>query len=121
MQEAEEVYRAAFQSSPDTININRLEDGLYLDVNAAFERVSGWTRDEVIGRTSAEINIWHDMADRSRLLEHLQRDGGCENMKAQFAMKDGTLRTCLISARKITLKGVACILSITRDMSAQEQ
>ncbi|HCJ50357.1 MAG TPA: bifunctional diguanylate cyclase/phosphodiesterase, partial [Gallionella sp.] len=121
LQEAEEVYRAAFQSSPDTININRLEDGLYLDVNAAFERVSGWTRDEVIGRTSAEINIWHDMADRSRLLEHLQRDGGCENMKAQFAMKDGTLRTCLMSARKITLKGVACILSITRDMSAQEQ
>ena len=121
LQEAEEVYRAAFQSSPDTININRLEDGLYLDVNAAFERVSGWMRDEVIGRTSAEINIWHDMADRSRLLEHLQRDGGCENMKAQFAMKDGTLRTCLMSARKITLKGVACILSITRDMSAQEQ
>jgi len=121
LQEAEEIYRAAFQSSPDTININRLEDGLYIDVNAAFERVTGWSRDEVIGKTSAEINIWHDMADRSRLLERLQRDGVCENLKAQFAMKDGSVRTCLMSARKITVKGEACILSITRDMSAQEQ
>jgi len=121
LQESEVRYRTAFYTSPDSININHLEDGLYLDVNAGFERISGWQRDEVIGKTSSEINIWHNAADRQRLVEALRRDGFCENLEAEFVLKDGRIITGLMSARVIEIDGVPCLLNITRDISEQKQ
>ncbi len=68
LRESEERYRTAFQTSPDAININRLADGLYLDINQGFTRLTGWTRDEVLGKTSQQINIWRNLGDRQRLV-----------------------------------------------------
>lgn len=119
--ESEARYRTAFHTSPDSININRLQDGLYLDVNDGFERISGWQRDEVIGKTSAEINIWRNAADRQRLVEALRRDGSCENLEAEFVAKNGRIITGLMSARIIEIDGVPCILNITRDITEKKK
>ncbi len=117
LKDSEERYRMAFRTSPDAININRRSDGCYLDVNDGFERMTGWRRDEVIGRSSLEIGIWHDPADRLRLLQALGRDGYCENLEADFSMKDGGVRRGLMSAHFVDLAGDPCILSITRDIT----
>ncbi len=120
LRESEERYRLAFRTSPDAININRLADGVYIDVNEGFERVTGWTREEVVGRSSLEIQIWHDPADRARLVDSLQREGYCENMEAKFALKDGRVIVGLMSAHVIVLGGETCILSVTRDISERK-
>ena len=120
LRESEERYHTAFVTSPDAVNINRLEDGLYLDVNDGFVNLTGWTRAEVIGRTSREINIWRDMKDRERLVEALQRDGACKELRADFVTKDGGTIAGIMSAHAITLNGVPCILSVTRDVTARE-
>ena len=117
LKDSEERYRMAFRTSPDAININRCSDGCYLDVNDGFERITGWQRAEVVGRSSLEIGIWHDPGDRLRLLEILARDGYCENLEAVFVVKDGELRTALISAHVVPLNGESCILSIARDIT----
>jgi PAS domain S-box-containing protein len=117
MRESEERFRLTFDASPDAININRLEDGLFVDVNQGFTALTGWQREEVLGRTSLAINIWHDPADRRRLIDRLNATGACENLQAQFRRKDGTLTAALMSARVISLKGVRHIVSITRDIS----
>jgi len=119
--DSEMRYRLAFRTSPDSINISRLADGLYLDVNDGFERLSGWTRDEVIGKTSHEIGIWHDPAARQRLVGALARDGYCENLEAHFVRRNGESAIGLVSAHLITLEGEACILSITRDMTEKKR
>ena len=62
LRESEEVYRAAFRTSPDSININRASDGLYVDINEGFSRLTGYSREEVIGKTSVEIGIWAEPA-----------------------------------------------------------
>ncbi len=121
LRESEERYRTAFRTSPDAININRLADGLYLDVNDGFLSLTGFTRDEVIGKTSQELNIWHNMADRQRLVDALQRDGTCSNLEADFLTKDGSVKTALMSAQVLKLDGVQAILSITRDISERKQ
>jgi PAS domain S-box-containing protein len=121
LQESEDKFRLAFQTSPDAININRLEDGLYVDFNQGFTDLTGFTREDVIGRTSLEINIWHDPADRDRLINGLQEQGFYENLEAQFRRKDGSLTTALMSARVFVLRGVPHILSITRDISERKQ
>jgi PAS domain S-box-containing protein len=117
LRDSEERYRKAFRTSPDAININRRADGCYVDVNDGFERITGWKRAEVVGRSSLEIGIWHDPADRLRLLEALARDGYCENLEADFVMKNGEVRSCLMSGHIVQLRGDSCILSITRDIT----
>jgi PAS domain S-box-containing protein len=117
LRESEEKFRLTYSSSPDAVNINRLEDGLYVDINEGFIRATGYTREEVIGRTSLEMNIWHDPADRQKLVQGLQEKGYYENLEAQFQRKDGSLITALMSARVISLQGVLHILSITRDIT----
>ncbi len=116
LQESEERFRTAFQTSPDAVNINRLSDGLYVDVNTGFTELTGFTRDEVMGKSSLEINIWHDPEDRKRLVAGLKERKHVTNLEAQFRRKDGRVRTGLMSARIIDLNGEPYILSVTRDV-----
>jgi len=121
LKESEERYCLTYNASPDAININRLEDGLYVDINDGFTRLTGFTRQDAIGKTSLEINIWDDPADRQKLVRGLKEKGYYENLEARFRRKDGSLTTALMSARVIQLKGVAHIISITRDISERKQ
>ncbi len=114
--ESEERFRLTFQTSPDSISINRLGDGLYLDINDGFARITGYSREEVIGKTVPELNIWHNPQDRRRLIRSLQETGYVNNMEAKFRLKDGTVITGLMSARVIMLKGEPHIVSITRNI-----
>ena len=70
IQESEEKYRKAFQTSPDTVNINRM-DGLYVDINEGFTNLTGYSREEVIGKLSSEIDIWAIPSDRNKLIKGL--------------------------------------------------
>jgi PAS domain S-box-containing protein len=121
LRESEEKFRLTFQSSPDSVNINRLEDGLYVDINEGFTKLTGFTREDAIGKTSFEINIWHDLADRQRLVKQLKEKGACENLEAVFRRKDGRLGIGLMSARVIILKGAPHIISITRDITERKR
>ena len=121
LRRSEERYRIAFETSPDAININRLSDGLYLHANDSFLKLMGWSREEVIGKTSIELNIWRHAEDRQRLVEALQRDGSCRNLEADFVTRDGKIRTALMSAQVLTLDGEQAILSITRDISERKE
>lgn len=114
-------FSKAFYTSPDSININRLKDGLYIDVNEGFCNLTGWTKNEVIGRTSAEINIWYDLKDRKKLVDELLSKGYCENLLATFRMKNGYLRQALMSASVIEINNEQCIISITRDITELKQ
>jgi len=119
--ESERKYRLTFDASPDAVNINRLKDGLYVDINDGFSRLTGFTREDVIGKTSFEINIWHDPKDRKELVKVLQKNGFYDNLEAKFRRKDGSLTTALMSARIIYLENVPHIISITRDISDRKE
>lgn len=121
LRESEERFRLAFHTSPDSININRLEDGLYVDINKGFTEITGYTREEVIGRTSLEINIWDKPEDRQRLVEGLKKRGRVTNLEAKFRMKNGRTLTGLISASVIKLQGVPHIISVTRSIEEIKQ
>ncbi|MDR3439369.1 EAL domain-containing protein [Telmatospirillum sp.] len=114
---SETRYSLAFQTSQDAIAINRLSDGTYVDVNEGFIDMSGFSRDDVIGRSSLEINVWASTDDRQNLIERLRHALTCRNVETQFRKKDGTLFWALMSASLIEVDGEPCILSVTRDVS----
>jgi PAS domain S-box-containing protein/putative nucleotidyltransferase with HDIG domain len=120
-QASEQKFEAAFASSPDSVNINRLSDGMYVEVNEGFTALTGYEMEEVLGRTSEEISIWADSADRERLVAGLRDAGFVENLEASFRFKDGSVHTGLMSARVIDIGGESCILSVTRDISERKR
>jgi PAS domain S-box-containing protein len=117
LRESEEKFRLTYYTTPDSVNISRLEDGLYVDVNQGFIDLMGYSRDEVVGKTSLEIGVWHNESDRIKLIEKLKETGFCENLEAQFRKKNGGLITGQMSATIISFNGVPHIISITRDIS----
>ena len=116
LREVEERFRLAFFTSPDAININKM-DGTYIDVNQGFTELTGYSREEVIGRRSSDINIWDIPQDRERLIEGLQRYGQVRNLESRFLLKDGSKKNALMSANIIELRGEPHILSVTKDIS----
>jgi PAS domain S-box-containing protein len=118
---SEEKFRKAYYTSPDPVGINRLADGMYVSINPAFSRITGYTEQEVIGKTSWELNLWHSAEDGQKLVEDLRRDGQVTNFEAVFRMKNGDLRDGLMSATIIDLDGTPHILNITRDITEQKR
>ena len=116
LRESEERFRTAFQTYPDAVAISRLSDGVFIEANAGFTEISGFTREEAIGKSSLELSLWHDPRDRDRLTAGLKEKGYVKNLEAQFRGKDGLLRTGLMSACIIMLAGEPHILTATRDV-----
>ncbi|MDD2713057.1 MAG: EAL domain-containing protein [Simplicispira sp.] len=121
LKENEERYRTAFQTIPDAVNITSLPEGRYLEANNGFTRLFGWTREEVLGKTSRDLGIWHRWEDRNQLIEAMQKNGQCERLEAEFVTKDGKVLTTLVSANVITLNGAPCMLSVTHDITQRKQ
>ncbi len=117
LQASEEKFSTAFHTSPDSVNINRLEDGVYIEINEGFTQITGYTREDVLGKSSLEINIWADPADRAKLVTGLLTNGVVNNLEARFRCKDGRIEIALMSARVIEVEGEQCILSMTRPIT----
>lgn len=116
LSELQDRFRLAFHTSPDAVNINRLSDGLYVDVNEGFCSLSGFSREEVIGRTDLDLNLWHRLEDRAQLTRMLSEDNIVRNFETIFRLKDGRLHTARLSASLITLGNQKHLISVTRDV-----
>ncbi len=121
LRSSEEKFAKAFQISPDSVNINRLKDGLYLAVNEGFTRLTGYTAEDVAGKSSADIHIWVDAEDRARLVRGLQEAGEVADLEARFRRKDGTTLVGLMSARTIDIDGETWLINITRDITERKR
>ena len=110
------LFQTAFAISPDAVTLNRLRDGVYTMVNEGFSLLTGYAQEEVIGKTTEEIGIWADPGERDQLLEALDEEGSIRNLEACFRLKDGSIRTGLVSANIIILNRQPYVLSITKDI-----
>jgi len=114
---SEDKFQKAFRSSPDWFVISTMEGGMYLDVNEAFLRTTGYHREEVIGHTSTELNIWADSHKRTEMLLMLRENGVVRNMEARFRTKSGDIRHVLWSAEVIDYGGEKCLIAVTKDIT----
>jgi len=116
LRQSETRFRIAFQTSPDAVTISRLRDGILVNVNESATLLSGYTRDDLVGKSALDIGLWEDPKDRERFLERLLKDGQVRNMETQYRLKDGTVKAGLVSARIIMLNDEPHILTVARDI-----
>lgn len=120
LRESEEKFRLTFSASPDSVNISQMPDGRYIDVNEGFTRLTGYTREDAIGKTSMDLNLWVNLADRQKIDQCLQKNHVAENMEVPFRRKDGSIITTLISCKAFFLKGIPHVIFITRDITERK-
>lgn len=118
---SEEKFSKVFRFSPERISITTLKEGRYIDVNEEFLDFSGFSREEVIGRTSRELKVWIDPSEREETVKRLCEKGEVNNYETRFRNKDGEIRTVLWSAEVIDYGGEPCILALTRDITERKQ
>jgi len=110
-----------FNTIPDAAIISRLDDGMVTDVNVGFTKLTGFTREEVLGKSSNEIKLWKNQDDRLIVVNKIREQGFCENFEAMFLHKNGSGITGLMSAKAFMIKDIPHILSITRDITERKQ
>jgi diguanylate cyclase (GGDEF)-like protein/PAS domain S-box-containing protein len=117
LQSSERRYRMAFQTCLDCFSILTVDGGVYIDINQAFTETFGFERDETIGHSARELNIWVDLDEREKMLTLLRRDSVCKNFEARFRKKNGQIFIGRNSNSTIEIDGQLCYLSVIRDVS----
>jgi len=117
MRASEERFSKAFSASPVPMSIVTYECGMYIDVNESFLSNSGYTREEIIGRTTTDINLYADPRERTRLRQILEEQGRILNAEVRRRVKGGEVRVALASSEIIHLNGERCILTATNDIT----
>jgi two-component system sensor kinase FixL len=110
-------FAAAFHSNPCAMTLSRVSDGTFCDANESFERQSGYTRDEVMGRTIEQVGVWIDPGDVMAVSRALQETGMLRSREVRYRAKNGTLRTAVYSAQAIVFSGEPCILAVGLDVT----
>ncbi|MBE7423921.1 MAG: PAS domain S-box protein [Zoogloeaceae bacterium] len=119
---SEQKFSRVFRSSPVPIALSRMADGTYLDVNEAFLRQFGWSREEVIGRKSTDLGIWpNPEEDRRAWLDAFGGAGRLEGYESRLRDKQGRFLPVLFSADTIELDGEPCLLVLSIDLTERKK
>ena len=114
---SEERFAKVFRANPQPMSLTILATGRYLDVNESFLAMSGYTRDEVIGRTSLELRVWETPEARAEFIREMYRRGSLVNYETKFRAKNGSFRVLLSSAEKLDIAGEECLLVASSDVT----
>jgi PAS domain S-box-containing protein len=125
LQACEERFRQrfsrAFRFSPDAMSLIDLNSEKFLDANNSFLTLFGFSREEVIGRTSLELGIWVSSVDRANAIDLLKSSRELCNFECDCRTKDGDTKTLLASCEVISVDGRDCILTIAKDITERKQ
>lgn len=115
--EADQLFTRAFHSSPVAIAVSTLAEGRFLEVNASFLRQTGYDRTEVIGRTSRQLQLWAQPADRTRIMALVQERSSAQDIEITICTKSGEVRQVLASLECLEVAGEACVITMFQDIT----
>ena len=121
LKKSEEKFSKAFRQGPLSLTLTSIKDHRYIEVNQAFERMTGWRRKEVTGRTPFDIGLWVDPDEMVQLARRLLTEGSLRNVEAPFRTKDGVLRIGTGTAEIIQLNGEPCAIAVVADITERKR
>src|SRR5262249_19422485 len=121
VRESEERFAKAFRASPDGLVISRISDGVILEVNESWAELSGYDRGELIGKSTIDLGLYVDPADRRRMLAILKERNYVRDFEFEMRRKSGEARLITFSAEPLELRGEHCWLTIVRDITERER
>ena len=124
LKDCEKKFFKALQEYPLPVTLTSAIDHRYIEVNTTFERISGWKRHEVIGRTPFDINIWVNPNDRIEIIRQLLSEGNLKNFRVHARLRNHEVWLGVGFAALIEINGEACILAVmeaAKDLKTTDQ
>ncbi|WP_161460618.1 EAL and GGDEF domain-containing protein [Pseudomonas syringae] len=120
LQLSEEKFAKAFHAAPDGLAITRQQDGMLLEVNEGFCRITGYSERHCLEHSTFDLGIWADLSERSRLIEQLKQHGVVHGFRTRLRNVNGSIRVCELSSHPLLISGDACLLTISRDITESQ-
>ena len=121
LRQSEERFSAAFRLAPGPMAIIALNGMRILDVNDAFAAATGWRREEVVGRTEGELELWGRGDARDELARLVKQSRHVRSVDVRLKMKEGRMSDYLLSAETVTIHGEPCILSVMQNITERKR
>jgi two-component system, NarL family, sensor kinase len=121
LRSSEEILSTAFRNSPDAFSINPFPNGPYLEINEGYSRLTGYSREDVLGKTPRQMNLWVDSEHRDTVLATLRDSGFIRDFEFRFRTKGEQIRIGQMSASVVEIRGQRCSLVIVRDITARKE
>ena len=118
---SEDRFRKTFRSTPALIGIVSQDDGRFIDVNKTFHDTFGYTRDEMIGKTSQELGLWQDYDMRQKMVEEIKKHGSLKGLEIPYISKSGEIIQLLGSVEPINIDNQACLLEVAQDITDKKR
>lgn len=116
---AQEKFDHAFRACPYAVVISRFDEGTIVEVNPAFERILGYRRDEVLGRTPDDLDLWGSIEDQEHFQEELALTMALREYRTLLRHKSGEPCKVLFSAEVLEIDGERSLLAIFRELDLQ--
>ena len=117
LKKSEERFSKAFRQSPMALSLIGAKTHRYLDVNETFERLTGYARADMIGKSAIEIGLWVNPAERARLTQRLLVENSVHDVECEWRNKDGSTLVASASEELIEIDGEPCILAVVADIT----
>jgi PAS domain S-box-containing protein len=118
--ESEEKFRTLFIAGSDAFTVSTIEDGRITEINKSYENMFGFSRDEVIGKTSKELNIWPDFSIREKMINDLNKYGQA-NAETVLRKKNGEIFDCIITMKPLQLQNNQYMVGTIHDISERKR
>lgn len=119
--ESEMRFSVAFQASPIFFGIARMSDGRFVLINDAFVTWSGYSREEILGQDTTQLNVWERREDRESYWAELRRTGSIRARECRFRNRGGRQFTMLLSSEVIQLNRVPHMLTLGLDITERKR
>jgi PAS domain S-box-containing protein len=121
LRSSEALFSAAFRANPEAMVIFRLKDGSIQEVNRGFLDLTGYAKEEVLGRTGEELGLWVDARERMAFMGILARHGFVRDKECAFRLRSGEIRVAQLSAEVLEVGGELCSVTVARDITEQRK
>jgi PAS domain S-box-containing protein len=121
LRQSEERFSKSFRLSPVPAAIYKLGGFKLLEVNEAFKIMTGFSEEEIVGRSAAELELWSDKTAQRQFEETIEKTGSVRDLDLRLRAKDGALVDCLVSADTVTIHDERCVLCVMQDITDRKR
>ncbi len=120
LHKSKKLFFKIFNANPLSMVIT-IKNGMLIEVNETFVKRYGYTREQSIGFTVADIDLWVDINERLKYIAEIEKEGFVENFETRFRNKSGEISIVLLSGVSIMWNNERCVLTIFNDLTELRQ
>ena len=117
--QAEQLLGKLFMAAPSALSLSTRDEGRFVVVNEKFTTLTGYTQQEIVGRTAIELGLWCPAQLRDRIIDRLQKESFLQETEVSIRTRSGESISCACHMTPIEIDQIPCLLTQITDSTPQ--